>query len=791
MPKFAFLAEIPMDKSHTLEQLTGRFQTVKDGLPELVKNAKDQYARLQVTEQDKRQIVVVANSRKQALAVIDFAGAASADFEGWQTWSSRTASQSERAADIEGGHGNGGKAFMVRGSTSHSYMDSCANGLRTRMGFDNKQSKLKYYPGYGMNEKGQRILDLKELKPRERLDELLTELGLGFSDLPKAAQEAFARRKAFTLVKVAGAREWVDKRKTTVQRLVQDIRESLSSHAQAALTIETCSVWVLADGKILGKGILVPAYPEPMPGFDALPPVPVPVVLVDPGTGESVATGAASGKEKYLQLRTSKKQLRMSDDLRALNVIRVRNERNIVANWAVAGLVPRAESAFILGELRVPSLVGEHLADSHRTDLADTPLSRALREWVTKQVEALSDKIAKAIGRETKKEDQDRARNALEQLRDLMRQYLEAEPLAPEEDSEEGDGPDGPGGKRKRKKGNKGYLGTTVTEIVLEPGRDHAAVAVGTEIPTVFRCYELDAEGNRHAVIGAKVEMVQPTGRFVDFDGSRGTLKAFREGEGLVWLRDTSTGTESNKLKVEALACSGVDIVGSAEPLLQGQRTKLLISFQTSTGPRDDLLVEGSVDEADLGRISRGGFFTAGLRQGTATIRVKYGPSRPDMGVAQAVIGSEVMPPTGKGGSGSDIPLILLCGTEAPGMDDYPQDQRTLAGGEYYPTIVEEPQFPQVVWINPSSKESLRVRQGRGGPAGTASVGTKTFLQFVALKCFDILKRLKVRQTLAGTAVQETEFTRQLAQAEMDCAGFIDAAYQLAEGLTKSGQVSE
>ena len=100
MTDFDFLPSIPIDAGHTLEQLTGRFQTVKDGLPELVKNYKDQYARLAITEKEQRHIVVLVDTKKQMLAVVDFAGATSEDFEGWITWSSRTAGRAELATDI-------------------------------------------------------------------------------------------------------------------------------------------------------------------------------------------------------------------------------------------------------------------------------------------------------------------------------------------------------------------------------------------------------------------------------------------------------------------------------------------------------------------------------------------------------------------------------------------------------------------------------------------------------------------------------------------------------------------
>jgi len=92
---FEFLPTIPIDAAHTLEQLTARFQSVRDGLPELVKNSKDQYSRLGVTSKEERQIVVLPNPERHMLGVLDFAGATSEDLEGWQTWSSRTAPPAE------------------------------------------------------------------------------------------------------------------------------------------------------------------------------------------------------------------------------------------------------------------------------------------------------------------------------------------------------------------------------------------------------------------------------------------------------------------------------------------------------------------------------------------------------------------------------------------------------------------------------------------------------------------------------------------------------------------------
>src|ERR1700733_15052659 len=82
---FVLPDEIPIDIGHTLDQMMSRFRSVRDGLPELVKNSKDQYSRLGVLERGLRQIVVLAHTQTRRLGVLDFAGARVDDFNGWTT----------------------------------------------------------------------------------------------------------------------------------------------------------------------------------------------------------------------------------------------------------------------------------------------------------------------------------------------------------------------------------------------------------------------------------------------------------------------------------------------------------------------------------------------------------------------------------------------------------------------------------------------------------------------------------------------------------------------------------
>src|SRR5690606_22146364 len=129
------------------------------------------------------------------------------NFRGWTEWSNPAAGQTALSADIEAGHGNGGKSFMVRGATDRAFMESCFEGRRTRMGFVNNQIGKKYKPGFAQTS-GVPIDNVEELAPVRRLDEFLAELGTSVDALPDSALRAFRRRRAFTGVLLSRVRDW-------------------------------------------------------------------------------------------------------------------------------------------------------------------------------------------------------------------------------------------------------------------------------------------------------------------------------------------------------------------------------------------------------------------------------------------------------------------------------------------------------------------------------------------------------------------------------------------------------
>jgi hypothetical protein len=756
---FEPLPDIPMDKSFTLDQLTGRFQGVRDGVPELVKNSKDHYSRLSILDKAQRQIVVLISPDNRRLGVLDFGGATEKDFEGWREWSSRWAGRAELGADIEAGYGNGGKSFMVRGSLRESYMVGYSGGYLTKMGFQNDDLSLRFRPGWYADERGT-IKSLKSRNVEEELTRELQQFGLhSFKQLPPPAQQTFKNRGAFTLVVVDGVKDWVNARAR--ESLARRLPFELASHPQAALTVESCSVWVMRGSQVLQPGVLQPEILDPLPDFEEPRRISVPDQLVDARTKERVSAGPG---EKFLEIRTSRKALRIGDN-RALNVIRVRNDRNIVANWPVSELAPMASSTFVFGTLQVPAIKGDQLSGAERQALADTPLVRALREWTETNLAEICQEIQQAQASREKPEDRDTTNDALRKLRELMRQFLKLEGGAD---------------------GLRQQYGSIVHEIVLEPGKSDLTIPAGSVVPLVFKCYERDGD-RRLPILKPKVHLVADPVGIVSFNGFS-SISTLSPGKCRIRLEDQHGTVRSNEITINSMAVPDATIEAPDRELKQGEIVQLdILALDENAKPIHGAIYEIGLDELDLGRVGRTGVFTAGGESGAATIHLKFSSERES--TCKVTVGPEKIernPPSPR----SDIPLLLLCGTTAPGREDLPEAQRTWPPSPSYPTIIDyEPQWENVVWINLQSPEAEKVRGSRG-PTGAMGIKNRTVYQFLALKTFEVLRRLKVRQEFEEKQAYGTEVLQVMSQMEVDAAAFLDKAYKIVDEMLEGVELS-
>jgi hypothetical protein len=767
--------EIPMEKGHTLDQMTGRFQSIKDGLPELVKNAKDQYVRLGLQARSERDILVAVSTRRKSMLVLDLGGARYEHFQDWKIWSSRTASQAKSFEGVEGGHGNGGKAFMVRGSDNESFLESVIDGGRTRLGFDNRDKARRYIPGV-LLVRGEPVTNLPCPNVGDALARILSDVDLEMDDLPASLGAAFLNRQAYTAVVLKGLHDWGKIPPATVRARAFEIAAELAGHPQAEMSIASCHVFVLVDGVMSGESPLQIIPPPPLSGFESIPAISVPSVLVDPSTQAEVSMDSGVGSYGHLKLDTSSSPLRQSERTRPRNVLKISNAVNVIAFWPMSDLVPTQESSYIYGHLVAPILNSDHTVGAERIVLADTAEVRALRKWCESQVHELALEIRAARSTETSVEDRSKASKTLDRLRELMRQFLEPDA----DDESPGSEPDTIGevgrGLRRVRKGTS--YGSVVDMIEIEQGRARVAFAVGTTLPLRLRAFQKTADGSLMPVRSFTRELRGADG-LLHLDES-GQVTVLAPGIASAYVYCPETGVSSNTILVECVACDAMEVVGPDRPIMQGERVEIPYEHATEDGARADLLVQAWTEPEDLGSIGRRAMFTAGSSAGIGRICFQYGGNDKIICIPVSV-SEEVAPRKGRGGThGSDIPLILLCGDEAPGFEDRPPSDRTHPGGDDVPTIIEDPLFGSVLWINPKSKESSKVREA----AGLRSIANKTFYQFLALKCFEILKRLWVRQSLGENSVLERQYVQELAEAEMDCASFVEDAYILAEALS-------
>lgn len=133
--------------------------------------------------------------------------------------------------------------------------------------------------------------------------------------------------------------------------------------------------------------------------------------------------------------------------------------------------------------------------------------------------------------------------------------------------------------------------------------------------------------------------------------------------------------------------------------------------------------------------------------------------------------------------------MILLCGSPVPGYEEYSPEDRTFAPSIHEPTIIDfDPTFENVIFINQDSQEATQVRAGRGGRRGMAGIGTKTFGEFLATKCFEILKRLYVFQEAGDGTLTPTQYRELFATAEQRCAPFVHKAYEIGRAIAEEHQ---
>ena len=351
------------------------FQSHENGLPEWLKNAADAYARQDAPE-SRRVIVVIFDYGRSgsapSISCLDFCGMTSSAIENrFRVWADPTAARKgTRGNTIQGGHGNGGKAYMAQMFEEHAIIHTVSGGKGNHYGVGGGTFRFGYIPDRPSGR------DVPVVDVASDLAASLEPVGCGLHTLPEAARTALNESQGYTLIKGVGPKGYGSK--IPVRQLVT----TLQQHPQMIRTLELCGVYVIVKGKVYNRGkSLTPPEITPIEGAEEPRLVPIPPVLVDPVTNERVTTDDSGAGQ--IILRTSKASMRWK---------KMRHNIVYVAQSGYVGYVPVTElevqSAYrnhLYGECRLAAL--EAFKQNERARLATSPLTRAVERFVAAQIE--------------------------------------------------------------------------------------------------------------------------------------------------------------------------------------------------------------------------------------------------------------------------------------------------------------------------------------------------------------------------------------------------------------------
>ena len=666
--------------------ICAQFRSHEDGLPEWIKNSSDMYRRMDAGPEESVIVVLLRDGDKSEPALVgclDFGGMTTADIEQrFRNWADPEAA-GNRTEGIEGGHGNGGKCYMTQMFASHSLIHTVCEGRGNRYGFKAGNVKPGYFPsveegrGYPVDE------------PQAELADALKLFGLNVTALPDSARDLWERRNSFTLVLGVGAKTLTENRIPH-----SSWAESLQGHQQMVQAIQRNRIFVVHhDRRQVTGGDEPLALPEirPIPGAEAPRVVEIPTELVDPTTRERVATEAVEGQSR-LVLRTSDKSMRWS--LKARHTVNGwTHDRRSTGHWEVPSLSRAGYANQIYGDMFL-----DRLADFRQNDRrnhSDGPLTRALREWISEQIETYSAEFVKLDQLEASKEQKAELSRLNDALNSWKNKFLEKEFGGIGQG-----GAGGSGGEQQRRRLPRGEP----AQLVLSLHHSQAGQGVtfrpsleffnesGTRIRTVP--YEWESSDWAVATVDGELNMI------TTHMPGRSTISAVCKDSGL----------RSNCVDLEVLNIRHVELLPKQIEIAAGSRQPIAATVHTKDGRVLEgvylVWTENSSEVVSVG--SSGMVF--GLTPGTTTVTAGDNQAMAASPTEVTVLEADESRKDG----GTGFPRILLSE-----IDDDPLGEGAPVFSQAEPPVHQRPQDVDhnIWWINMASPLARRYFDAANGGA--------------------------------------------------------------------------
>jgi hypothetical protein len=417
--------EIQIHREEAIRLMCQPFLSHENGLPEWVKNSAAAYVRV-VREPDKRIIVLSFKSRHRsepaAIACLDFVGMTSTQIErDFRYWADPDAACRESVPDVRigelGGHGNGGKCYMTQMFEDYSYFLTVRNRLGCKYGVKAGSVAFGYVPNSELGK------DFPISSLIESLKSCLKIMQCDFASLPANIQEIASGADGFTFIYGISPRYWEERE--VCQRLI----EGLLSHHQMITPLQLCQIYVIVNGTPFngGKPLELPRI-DPMPGYESPRTISIPEVLRDPKSIQNISTkDESSVPSGYLKILTSEKNMRFGRGGRRQwrhTVTFHTNESGVIGKIPIISLeVESNYRDYVYGECYLESL--DRFQQNNRGALAESPLTRAVENWISAQVRAFCRELEERERKIIKEQDKSELVRLNEWLDHWKNQFLQ------------------------------------------------------------------------------------------------------------------------------------------------------------------------------------------------------------------------------------------------------------------------------------------------------------------------------------------------------------------------------
>jgi hypothetical protein len=382
------------------------------GIAEWIKNSADAYSTTLGAKDTEQHIVLrfkLTNPKRDSVfECIDFVGMTKADIDkAFKRWGDPKAAKKGTTQATYGGHGNGGK-FYMRQMFHVSRFITYRGGRLNVFGFN----VARQY-GYA------RGCEERQMK----LSEALEFAEINMLAIPKEIRERWAKGPShvgFTVVR--GEQPKAFHGRSTMDTILN----RLKVHPQARRLLRMKPVSVVRYPEATGSRLAPPSV-EPRNGFEKERVFPLPRFY--DFEGERYEFKTRDFPKGRLTLRTSNEPLR-AGELQWLNAIDIIGEVGCIGSYKMNELgfmrnSPEAE--FVYGECLAPFLEDKSLdlVKNDREKLVDSPLSRALLNWICERVDSFADELAERRRNERREQDLERS-SLFNQLLDKWKnQFME------------------------------------------------------------------------------------------------------------------------------------------------------------------------------------------------------------------------------------------------------------------------------------------------------------------------------------------------------------------------------